>query len=106
MINWITKWVLTAYAQPNNAGLSVGAGIGMSKLAGLINKVISIVEGLEVYILGIAGLIMVLMLVFGGIQYITGQAEAGKKTITATIVGGIIVGLATAIINLAISLIQ
>jgi len=46
------------------------------------------------------------MLVFGGIQYISGQAEVGKKTITATIVGGVIVGLATAIINLAISLIQ
>ena len=56
--------------------------------------------------MGVVGIIMVIMLVFGGLQYITGQPDAGKKTITAAIIGGVIAALAFAIINTVISLIQ
>jgi len=77
-----------------------------SRLGALIDKVVDIIRYIQGYLLGIGGLIMVLFLVWGGLQYITGQAEAGKKTIVATIVGGVIAGLAVAIINLVIFLIQ
>ncbi len=47
----------------------------------------------------VGGAIVVLMVIWGGIQYITGQKENGKKTIFAAIIGAIIVILAYVIIE-------
>lgn len=61
------------------------------------------------WIFGIAGLIAVGYLVFGGITYITGGAkgaESGKQMITNALVGVVIIGLSYAIVNVVIGLIR
>jgi len=63
----------------------------------LINK-INDVSG---FFFELFGAIVLLMIVIGGIQYLTGNAESGKKTITAAIIGTVIVILAAVIVNTA-----
>jgi len=47
----------------------------------------------------VGGAIVVLMVVWGSIQYITGQKENGKKTIFAAIIGAVIIVLAYVIVR-------
>lgn len=47
----------------------------------------------------VGGAIVALMVIWGGIQYITGQKENGKKTIFAAIIGAVIILLAYVIIK-------
>ena len=56
------------------------------------------------WILGSVSMIAVIMLVFGGIKYITSagdedRARAGKKTVTYTLLGIVVIGMAYAIIE-------
>lgn len=64
----------------------------------------SSLTALNQYVLPIGGAIVVLMIVIGGFQYIQGNAEAGKKTLTAAIIGLVIIALASVILNTAISM--
>lgn len=52
------------------------------------------------YLLPIGGGIVVLALIWGGVQYTQGNAEAGKKTILAAIVGLVIIAVASWLIAL------
>ena len=61
-------------------------------------------EKFGVYILELAGAIITIMIIWAGIQYAQGNAEAGKKVLTAAIIGGVIVALATTLIQLVKSL--
>ena len=57
----------------------------------------------DTLILPVAGAIIVLVIIYGGIQYITGGpkgAETGKKTIIAALIGAIIIALSVMIINM------
>lgn len=47
----------------------------------------------------IAGAVIVGMIVWGGLQYIQGDAEGGKKTLLAAIIGAVIVLLAKAMLE-------
>ncbi len=49
------------------------------------------------WVAGAAGVIVVLMIVWGGLQYIQGNADGGKKTLLAALIGAAIVILAMAI---------
>lgn len=53
-----------------------------------------------VYMLGLAGAIVAGMIIWAGLQYVQGNAEAGKKMLTAAIIGGVIIGLASLLIQL------
>ncbi|AKM85020.1 MAG: hypothetical protein VE98_C0001G0566 [candidate division Kazan bacterium GW2011_GWA1_50_15] len=113
MTYWLIKLVSAASAQgaagsppPLPSDPTPGSGAGLLRIGALIDKVVSIIEAIQATLMGVVGIIMVIMLVFGGLQYITGQPDAGKKTITAAIIGGVIAALAFAIINTVISLIQ
>jgi len=64
----------------------------------------SAMQALNQYVLPIGGAIVVLMIIIGGLQYIQGNAEAGKKTLTAAIIGLVIIALALVILNTAISI--
>jgi len=71
-------------------------------IEGTINSAIT-------WIFGIAGLIAVGYLVYGGIIYITGGAkgaESGRQLITNALVGVVIIGLSYAIVNVVIGLIR
>ncbi|MFA5010114.1 MAG: TrbC/VirB2 family protein [Patescibacteria group bacterium] len=75
------------------------------RTADSLNKVIDTIKGIlnniTTLIVGeIAGGIVVLMVIVGGIQYITGDKAGGKKTIVAALVGAAIIVLSYAIINL------
>jgi len=68
---------------------------------GFMNQVGRVISGIQGLIVGeVAGSIVVLMIIIGGIQYITGQREAGKKTIVAAIIGTAIIVLAWIIVNI------
>lgn len=59
------------------------------------------------YLLPGAGLIGVIIIIYGGIKYITGGVKGGedaKKTITAAIVGLIIVAISYLIIRTAVDI--
>jgi len=51
------------------------------------------------FLLPVAGAIIVLMIIWGGFQYIQGNPEAGKKTLTAAIIGLVIVVISFLIVN-------
>jgi DMSO/TMAO reductase YedYZ heme-binding membrane subunit len=51
------------------------------------------------FILYLAGSVILIMVIWGGLQYIQGNAEGGKKTITSAIIGAAIIALAIVIIN-------
>lgn len=58
------------------------------------------------FVLPIAGGIIVLVIIYGGIQYITGGvkgAENAKKTIIAAVIGAVIIALSAVILNLVAS---
>jgi len=62
------------------------------------------------WILGFVGMIAVLMLVWGGINYLTSagdedKARTGKKTISYAIMGLVIAGIAYALVNVIITVI-
>ena len=81
----------------------VAAADPVDPLISLLNTLVSTVEKIGgTYLLPAAGAICVVVIIYGGIQYITGGdkgAETGKKTIIAAIIGLIIVSLAYAIIR-------
>ena len=62
------------------------------------------------WILGFVGMIAVLMLIWGGVIYLTSagdedKAKTGKKTIQYAIMGLVIAGIAYAIVNVIITVI-
>ena len=62
------------------------------------------------YILGFITIIAVLMLIWGGIQYLTAAGDeaavdSGKKTITYAIIGLVIVGLSYAIMAIVVNVV-
>ncbi|MDD5606047.1 MAG: TrbC/VirB2 family protein [Patescibacteria group bacterium] len=56
-------------------------------------------EQLIVWLANFAGAIIVGMIVWGGIKYMQGNTDGGKKTILSAIVGAVIVLLAYAIVQ-------
>ena len=62
------------------------------------------------WILGFVGMIAVLMLIWGGINYLTSagdedKARTGKKTITYALIGMVVAGIAYAIVDVIITVI-
>lgn len=87
--------VAPVFAQDN---ASAGSG---SQLTQFLNRIVSLLDGL-IYqiILPIASGLVVAMVIYGGIQMIMGQKDNGKKTITASITGAIIIILSYAFVRL------
>lgn len=78
--------------------------MNQSGIGQLIDGIQSALGDIQSAILAIAGVVIVLMLIIGGYQYIVGQKDAGKKTVTAAIIGLIIIMLAAVLVGLANSL--
>lgn len=53
-----------------------------------------------VYLLELSGAVITIMIIWAGLQYVQGNAEAGKKTLTAALIGAAIIALASLIIQL------
>ena len=69
-----------------------------------------ILHGITNWILGFAAAISVLMIIAGGVMYMTSagdqtKADSGKKTVTNGIAGLVVVGLAYAIVVMIISMV-
>jgi hypothetical protein len=80
------------------------SGDKIKDTASLNSTIIGIINA----ILGVVGLIAVVMVILGGISYMTSAGDAakvkkGKDTILYGIIGLVIVGLAFAIVNFVIS---
>lgn len=89
-------------AQPSGFSLSEPpAGIGNVSLAGIVINITN-------WVLGFVTLIAVLMLIWGGIQYLTSGGDEGavasaKNTITYAILGLVIVGIAYAVVAVVVN---
>ncbi|OGB74285.1 hypothetical protein A2V68_00800 [candidate division Kazan bacterium RBG_13_50_9] len=66
----------------------------------LIDSLTSGFTGIMGWVPPIIGALFVLMIIYGGLVYLQGNAENGKKIILAAIIGAAIVMLATIIISL------
>jgi len=88
-VSAITKW--TAPPQPGGVPTDIDAGI----------------LNLTNWVLGFISMIAVLMIIWGGVQYLTSagdtnKAESGKKTITYAFIGLVIAALSYAIIKVIV----
>lgn len=95
-------------------------GLGLPALAADVNQLSPVnadsldalkskVQNVVNLIIGVAGVIALAYLVWGGITYITGGekgADSGKKIIANALVGMAIIALSYAIVNAVISLLQ
>lgn len=69
-----------------------------TQLEKLIDDLSGAIDTAQEVVLGVGGLVIVMIIIYGGILYITGNPQDGKKAITAAIIGAIIVTLAATII--------
>ena len=86
---------LVVFAQTNTTDAT-----GLDKASKLIDMISNVLGTIQTILLDGGGAIAVLMVVIGGIQYIMNQKDAGKKTITAAIIGIAIIILSSALIAL------
>ncbi len=101
--------LLSLFVMPQISSAAVGngfymntppAGIQNTSLAGLVMNITN-------YVLGFITIVAVLMLIWGGVQYLTAAGdeaavEGAKHTITYAIIGLIVVGLAYAIVTVVV----
>lgn len=76
--------------------------MGTSLIGQLFDGITEAIGDIQSAVLAIAGVVIVLMLIIGGYQYIMGQKDAAKKTITAALTGLIIIllsGIIVAMVN-------
>lgn len=73
---------------------------GFSRLGAMIDRVKNIIAGTQTATLGVASFIITLMIVIGGFQYLMGQKDAGKKTLTAAVIGLAIILLSSVAVSL------
>ncbi len=74
---------------------------------GTTSDLAKIISNITTWILGFAGTIAVLFIIWGGIQYITAagnekQAESAKQTLTYAVLGLIVILLAYVIVQLVV----
>lgn len=82
---------------------------GINGQTATIEDVITLIGNIRNLALGFVGALCVLMIIWGGVQYLTSfgndeKAAAGKKTLTWAIVGLIIVILAATIIQIVLNI--
>lgn len=90
---------------PASFGTATEQTGGTASLSWLLNVATNIARGIIDWITAIAGGVVVLMIIWGGILYIQGNTEAGKKTILAAVVGTVIILLAFFLVNVFKSII-
>ena len=81
-------------AQPAHAEASIEG----TQLQKLIDDISNGLGSAQEIVLSVGGLIIVMAIIYGGIQYITGNPQDGKKAIIAAVIGAIIVTLAASVI--------
>lgn len=95
-------YAVTVNSKPSDYVSGVNGGTAASgNLMDLIKKIINVV-------LGVVGIIAVVMMIIGGISFITSQGDAGKvtkarNTILYGVVGLIVALLAFAIVNFVLT---
>lgn len=78
----------------------------MSAIDQLINYINNTIgTATTTYILPFAAGIVVLMIIIGGVQYIQGNAEAGKKTLSAAVIGIVIIVLTSVILATVVKIV-
>ncbi len=81
-----------------------------SKPSGVPTNFDSAVLNATNWILGFVGMIAVLMIIWGGVTYLTSagdedKARTGKKTLSYAIIGLVVAGIAYAIVNVIVTVI-
>lgn len=92
----------------NNVSPEIRAASGCPNTGAEINDLPTVIQNILNAIIGVAGLISVVYIVVGGIQYITSsgdsnKTEKAKKTILYALIGLIVCALSFAIVNFTIS---
>lgn len=96
MGEWLSN--LLGVAPALAQGAQGGGGTNTTKLGTILDAFSQLIADTQGYLGPIAGGVIVIMLVIGGIQYINGNPEAGKKTVIAAIIGVVIIALATVLV--------
>lgn len=113
MKNLITKISLVTYGLIATAPLALAQSTGESStisanpnsaILTIIGRITSLLDTGIDYLFAIGGSLLIAMIVWGGIRYITGSAEGGKKTITAALIGIAIMVFAYVIIYAVINI--
>lgn len=110
-MNSMSKWLMRAAAVATTAAPSIAlaqlggapTGLGVSD-SDLPTAIVNIIN---VFLL-LAGLVAAIVLIIGGVQYITSRGdedatEKAKNTILYAVIGLIVIGLSAAIVNFVIS---
>lgn len=92
----------------NNVSPEIRAASGCPNTGVKTNDLSTVIQNILNAIIGVAGLISVVYIVVGGIQYITSsgdsnKTEKAKKTILYALIGLIVCALSFAIVNFTIS---
>ena len=92
-------------------GVSLAIEEGIKPIDGGTWTVAEILERVTNWILGFTGLVAIMFLVYGGLQYIISagnkdKAEAAKKTILYAVIGLVVVALSYVIVSFVTSNIQ
>ena len=92
----------------NNVSPEIKAASGCPNTGAKINDLPTVIQNILNAIIGVAGIISVVYIVVGGIQYITSsgdsnKTEKAKKTILYALIGLIVCALSFAIVNFTIS---
>lgn len=102
---------LSAWALISTSTVALAQGVEDIdlELIGTDVELITILGNVITWIMGIAGAIAVIYLIYGGITYITGGekgAEGGKKIIVNAIIGLAIIALSAVIANTVIGILK
>jgi TRAP-type C4-dicarboxylate transport system permease small subunit len=77
-----------------------GVGSSLTTPDGLVTKVLEVIN----LFVGLASVVCVVMIIYGGLQYITAagdaeKVESGSKTLTNAIIGLVIIFISVVIVN-------
>lgn len=93
LVSWLVLTPTVASAQ-DNVPTS-----GIEELNPLLSVFNSLVRYFLDWIPKLGGAVVVVMIIYSGILYITGNPERGKKTLLAAIIGAIIIAMAYVIVS-------
>jgi hypothetical protein len=84
---------------PSSFGTPTIQGPSPNGLGWLLNVATAMARKVIDWVSMIAGMVVVLMIIWGGILYIQGKTDEGKKTILSAVIGAVIILLSITIVN-------
>lgn len=110
LLNMISPFMLTVSAQSGNLGVDPSiVPPAITAATGGEQNIISLVRTIINYFLGFLGIVVLALVIYGGLLYVTagvneGGADTGKKIITYAVIGVVIILLSYVFVNTLLSI--